>query len=36
MVLEKDKRADYNHELYRRYRDARQTWDNEYRYAIDF
>lgn len=36
MVLEKDKRADYNKELYRRYRDARQTWDNESRYDIDF
>ena len=36
MVLEKDKRADYNQELYRRYRDARQTWDNESRYDIDF
>ena len=36
MVLEKDKRADYNQELYRRYRDARQTWDNVSRYDIDF
>jgi hypothetical protein len=36
MVLEKDKRADYNQELYRRYRDARQTWDTESRYDIDF
>ena len=36
MVLEKDKRADYNQELYRGYRDARQTWDNESRYDIDF
>ena len=36
MVLEKDKRADYNQELYRRYRDARQSWDTESRYDIDF
>ena len=36
MVLEKDKRADYNQELYRRYRDARKSWDTEARFDIDF
>ncbi len=36
MVLEKDKRADFNQDLYRRWRDARQTWDTESRYDIDF
>ena len=36
MVLEKDKRADYNQELYRRWKDARSSWDTESRYDIDF
>tara|TARA_R100000700_G_scaffold39634_1_gene52908 strand:+ start:1208 stop:3226 length:2019 start_codon:yes stop_codon:yes gene_type:complete len=36
MVLEKDKRADYNQELYRRYRDSRKSWDTEARFDIDF
>jgi len=36
MVLEKDKRADYNQELYRRWRDARSDWDTEARQDVDF
>jgi len=36
MVLDKDKRADYNQELYRRWRDARSDWDTEARQDVDF
>ena len=36
MVLETDKRADYNQELYRRWRDARSEWDKEARQDVDF
>jgi len=36
MVLETDKRADYNQELYRRWRDARSDWDKEARQDVDF
>ena len=36
MVLETDKRADYNQELYRRWRDARSDWDTEARQDVDF
>ena len=36
MVLEKDKRADFNQELYRKWRDARSDWDTEARYDVDF
>ena len=36
MTLEKDKRADYNQDLYRRWRNARSDWDIEARYDVDF
>ena len=36
MVLEKDKRADFNQDLYRRWRNARKDWDTEARYDVDF
>jgi len=36
VVLDKDKRADYNQELYRRWRDSRKSWDTDSRYDIDF
>ena len=35
MVLDKDKRADYNQDLYRRWRNARKDWDTEARYDVD-
>jgi len=34
--MEKDKRAEYNQELYRQWKDARQDWDTEARRDIDF
>ena len=34
MVLDKDKRADYNQELYRRWRDARSDWDTAARHCL--
>ena len=36
MTLDKDKRADYNQDLYRRWRNARSDWDIEARYDVDF
>ena len=36
MVLETDKRAERNQELYKRWRDSRASWDTEARYDIDF
>jgi len=36
VTLEKDKRADYNQDLYRRWRNARSDWDIEARYDVDF
>ena len=36
MPLEKDKRADHNQDLYRRWRNARSDWDTEARYDVDF
>jgi len=36
MVLETDQRAEYNQELYKRWRDSRADWDTEARYDIDF
>jgi len=36
MTLDKDKRADYNQDLYRRWRNARSDWDTEARYDVDF
>ena len=35
-MVDKDKRAQYNQDLYRRWRDARADWDTEARYDIDF
>ena len=34
--MEQDKRALYNDELYRQWRDARSDWDTEARRDIDF
>jgi len=36
VTLDKDKRADYNQDLYRRWRNARSDWDIEARYDVDF
>jgi len=35
MTLDKDKRADYNQDLYRRWPNARSDWDTEARYDVD-
>ena len=36
MTLDTDKRAEYNRDLYRRWRNARSSWDTEARYDVDF
>ena len=34
--MELDPRAEYNQDLYRRWRDARSDWDSEARKDVDF
>ena len=34
--MEMDPRAEYNQDLYRRWRDARADWDSEARKDVDF